>query len=167
MTYNNEDGNWRETYFTPEQWARVPTTASPWHSSPSPPGEDDRLRTADEIKLVLHALMVSALTHRQRQVMELYYLEGRTQVEVSTALGISQATVSQHLKGKLRGGHYVGGAFRNFRKAIHKAAARHMGEPGRYAELITALDALLDTSITRRRARRVIEALARNAPGST
>jgi len=160
------DGSWRDTQFTPEQWACVPTTASPWHVSPSPPGTDDRLRTAEEIALVLHALIMSVLTPRQRQVMELYYLEGRTQIEIATALGISQATVSQHLKGKRRGKHHVGGAFRKLRKAIHKAAARHARADSRYAEIIAALDALLDASITRRRAHRIMSALAHQAPRS-
>jgi len=160
MNSNNDDGPWRETQFTPEQWACVPSTANPWHIPEPDPGADDRLRTAEEIALVLHAIMVTALTQRQRQVMELYYLEGKTQVEVATALGITQATVSQHLKGKRRGRTHVGGAFRKIRKAIHRAAARHVGGGGRYAEIITALDTLLDSSITRRRARNVIDTLA-------
>ena len=162
MTNYNEDGNWRETQFTPEQWARVPSTATTWHSTPAAPGADDRLRTEQEIALVLHAIMVTMLTPRQRQVMELYYLENRTQVEVATALGITQATVSQHLKGKRRGRNHAGGAFRKIRKAIHKAAQIHAGDDSRYGEIITALDALLDASITRRRAWGLIEALAHN-----
>ena len=160
MNTKNDDGSWRETQFTPEQWARVPSTASPWHMPSPAPGADERLRTAEEIALVLHAIMVTALTQRQRQVMELYYLEHRTQVEVATALGITQATVSQHLKGKRRGQTHVGGAFRKIRKAIRRAAARHVHGGGRYAEIITALDTLLDSSITRRRARNVIDTLA-------
>ena len=164
MQTQYDDGNWRETQFTSEQWACVPSTASPWHSSPVPPGADDRLRTAEEIALVLHALMMSVLTPRQRQVMELYYLERRTQVEIAIALGVSQATVSQHLKGKRRGKHHVGGAFRKIRKAIHKAAARHAGADSRYAAIITALDALLDASITRRRAHGIMSALAHHSP---
>ncbi|MDP7022921.1 MAG: hypothetical protein QGH42_01550 [Kiritimatiellia bacterium] len=79
------DGTWRETYFTPQQWSRVPATASPWHTI-SDPGADDRLRTAQEIALVLHVLMVSVLTPRQRQVMELYYLEKAVPNAVHCAL---------------------------------------------------------------------------------
>ena len=157
---DQHDGNWRETYFTPDQWACVPATASPWHDLQFDHAADERLRTAEEIALVLHAFMVSALTPRQRQVMELYYLENRTQVEVATALGISQATVSQHLTGKRRGRVRVGGAFHKIRKAIHKAAGRHDSDKTRYGEIIRALNTLLDASLTRRRARKVIDALA-------
>ena len=124
-------------------------------------GADSRLRTAEEIALALHALMFTALTQRQRQVMELYYLENRTQVEVATTLGISQATVSQHLTGKRRGSARVGGAFRRIRKAIHKTAARRGHEDTRYAQIIQALDQLLDRSLTRRRARQLLDDLAR------
>jgi predicted transcriptional regulator len=160
MNTHHDGGHWRETYFTPQQWASVPTTATPWHGTASEPGAEERLRTAEEIALLLHAMMVSALTSQQRRVMELYYLENRTQVEVATALGISQATVSQHLKGKRRNGHHVGGAFRKIRKAIHKAAHKHAEGDTRYAELILALDSLLDASLTRRRARRILDGLA-------
>jgi predicted transcriptional regulator len=159
-----DEGSWRDTYFTPEQWARVPGAAGLWHTVPDP-GAEDRLRTAEEINIILHFLMVSVLTPRQRQVMELYYLEDRTQSEVATALGISQATISQHLNGKLRNGTHVGGAFRRIRKAVRKAAARHTPDDSRYAEIITALNALLDTAITRRRARHILKMLAHSIPG--
>ena len=164
MNEQYEDNNWRDTQFTPEQWACVPTSASPWLSSPESPAADDRLSTSEEIRLVLHAVMLKSLTPRQQQVVELYYLENRTQEEVATALGISQASVSQHLKGKRRGNTHVGGAFRKIRKAIHKAAARNAGDEGRYVEIITALDVLLDTSITRRRAHTIMTTLAHHSP---
>jgi predicted transcriptional regulator len=161
---SEKQGDWRETQFSPEQWACVPTTASPWHSAPAPLDVDDRLRTAGEIGAVLHAIIIKDLTFRQRQVVELYYFENRTQEEVATALGISQATVSQHLKGKRRRGNYVGGAFRKIRKAIRKAAARKVGDKGRYAEIITAFDVLLETSITHLRAHKTMEALIHKSP---
>jgi len=165
MNEQHDDGNWRETYFTPEQWACVPSTASPWHDCRPDAATEERLRTAEEIRLLIHGIMVSALTPRQRRVIELYYLENHTQVEVATALGISQATVSQHLKGKRRGRNHVGGAFRKIRKAIRKAAKKRAGSDTRHAELIGALDQLLDDSLTHRRARRILDSLATNGQG--
>jgi len=159
MNHDN-DGSWRETYFTPEQWACVPASAQMGYRSESDQDIDDRLRAAEEIGLVVSALMVSALTPRQREVMELYYLENMTQVEVAATLGITQVTVSQHLKGKQRGGKPVGGAFRKIRKAIHKRALTHAGDNTRYAEIIAAFDALLDSSLTRRRARHILGSLS-------
>lgn len=117
---------------------------------------------ADEMGLVIHGIMLASLTLRQRQVVELYCFENQTQVEIADALGISQATVSQHLKGKLRGGHYVGGAFRKIRKAIHKAARLRAGEETRHAQILISFNELLDSSITRRRAHEIIYTLARS-----
>lgn len=156
-----DGGNWRETSFTPEQWACVPSTASPWYDEgQANPETEERLRTAEEIALLVHGIIVSALTRRQRRVLELYYLENRTQVEIAAALGITQATVCQHLKGKRRGQNHVGGAFRKIRKAIRKAARKHANATTRYAELVGALDQLLDESLTHRRARRILDNLA-------
>ena len=157
---NDYDGNWRETFFTPEQWACVPASAQMGYRSESDQDIDDRLRAAEEIGLVVQAVLVSALTPRQREVVELYYLENMTQVEVASTLSISQATISQHLKGKMRNGKAVGGAFRKIRKAIHKRALGHAGVNTRYTEIIAVFDALLDSSITRRRARHIFGSLS-------
>jgi|GEM_PF-1342426 len=159
MQYD-DDGSWRETFFTPEQWACVPASKRMGYRSESDQDIDERLRAAEEIGLVVQAIMLSALTPRQRQVMELYYLENLTQIEVAAALGITQVTVSQHLKGKQRRGKPVGGAFRKIRKAIHKAARSRAGEESRYASIIAVLDALLDSSLTRRRARHILGSLS-------
>ena len=122
---------------------------------------DRRLRTTDEIDRLLKDIMVTALTSRQRQILELYYLESRTQTEIATALGITQASVSQHLKGRHRGHSKIGGAFRKLRKAIHKAAKRRACADTRFLQIIRTLDQLLDKSITHRRARTLLETLAR------
>lgn len=161
MQYDDA-GSWRETFFTPEQWACVPASKRMGYRAESDQDIDERLRAAEEIGLVVQAIMLSALTPRQRQVMELYYLENQTQVEVAATLGITQVTVSQHLKGKQRGGKPVGGAFRNIRKAIHKAALSRVDEKSRYASIIAVLDALLDASLTRRRARHILGSLSQS-----
>ena len=162
--YKHNDVSWREVQFEPHQWANIPQSASLWPNPPSDQAAELRLRTAEEIALILHAVMVTALTQRQRQIMELYYLEDRTQVEIATTLGISQATISQHLTGKRRGSARVGGAFRKIRKAIHKTAKRRAHPDTRFTQIIRTLDDLLDHSITHRRARSLLDTLARSTP---
>jgi len=162
--YKHNDVSWREVQFEPHQWANIPQSASLWPNPPSDQATELRLRTAEEIALILHAVMVTALTQRQRQIMELYYLEDRTQVEIATTLGISQATISQHLTGKRRGSARVGGAFRKIRKTIHKAAKRRAHPDTRFTQIIRTLDDLLDHSITHRRARSLLDTLARSTP---
>ena len=156
--------HWREVQFGPDQWAKIPESAGLWSGVSPDEATDRRLRTAEEIDLILQAVVVAALTPRQQRVLELYYLDGRTQVEIATALCIDQTTVSQHLRGKIRGHSRVGGAFRRIRKAIHKAARRRNLADTRYVQIIQTLDQLLDQSITRRRARALLHALARADP---
>jgi DNA-binding CsgD family transcriptional regulator len=120
-----------------------------------------RLRVDEEMRLVLHAMVVeSAFTRRQRQILELYYFENHTQVEIARALGIAQPTVAQHLRGKKRGGKHVGGALNRLRKAIHKAALRLRTATTRTALIIRVMDECLDRSITRRRVKRLMDELA-------
>ena len=156
---NQHVPHWREVQFEPEQWTNIPQSAGLWPNDPPDLGAEQRLQTAEEIALILHAVMVTALTSRQRQVLELYHLEGRTQVEIATALGITQATVSQHLTGKQRGRSHVGGAFLRLRKAISEAAKRRTHPDTRYDEIIQTLGQLLDRSLTHRRARLLLDTL--------
>jgi DNA-directed RNA polymerase specialized sigma24 family protein len=158
--------HWRDVQYKPEKWANTPESAGLWSGVSPEEATDRRLRTADEIDLLLKAILLTALTPRQQQVMELYYYEARTQVEIATTLGITQQTVSQHLSGKSRGKSHVGGAFRKIRKAIHKATRRRGLADTRYNQIIQTLDQLLDNSITHRRARNLIETLARTDPAA-
>ena len=158
---DDDDGHWRETLRTPEQWEQVALKQWLWRSPDSTEETEERQQTAHEMGLVVQVFMLSSLTLRQRQVVELYCLEGLAQVEVATALGITQATVSQHLMGKLRGGRHVGGAFRKIRKAIRKKARLRAKESTRPVEILTAFSELLDSSITRRRASDIIRGLSR------
>lgn len=145
-----------------EEWGRLSATPQIWSNSASPAEIDDRLQTEHEMGLVAVDFLL-VLTPRQRQVVELYCLEGRTQEEVADALGISQQTVSQHLMGKLRDGHHVGGAFRKLRKAILKAAKARAGQKNRRARILSVFGELLDSSVTRRRACELINRLARES----
>ncbi len=56
------------------------------------------------------------LTTRQRQIIEMYFYENKTQQEIAETLGINQQVVSKHLFGVLRDGRQVGGAVRKLRK---------------------------------------------------
>ena len=158
----DECGYWWEVYLTQEEWARIPISRQMWYNSDPSGRIEERQQVAHEMGLVAQGFVLSVLTPRQRQVVELYCLEGRTQVEIAEHLGISQATVSQHLKGKLRGGRYVGGAFPKIRKAIHKAAKMRGHEESRYAQILDVFDELLDVSITRRRSYELICSLSQN-----
>lgn len=159
MQNHQDPTHWRDVQFEPRQWANIPQSACLWYNAPPDDAAESRLRLAEEMSLVLQAFLITALTPRQRQVLELYFLENRTQIEIAQALGLTQATVSQHLTGKRRGRAQVGGAFRRIRRAIRKAAARRQHVDTRTARIIHAMDQLLARSITHRRARNVLDAL--------
>jgi predicted transcriptional regulator len=157
---NERESPWCEVQLEQWRWANMPESAGLWAVAPPDDAAEARLRAEEELGLVLHALVVSVLTTQQRRVMELYFLDGLKQVEVARALGISQTTVSQHLSGKKRGSVHVGGALRKLRKAIHKAAKRRRMAATKTAQIIRVMDKLLDRSITRRRAKSLMDELA-------
>lgn len=156
------DGPWWETLKSPEEWEQVALKQWLWRSPETLEETEQRLETAHEMGLSIQFHMLSALTPRQRQVVELYCFEGRTQIEIANTLGISQATVSQHLMGKLRGGHHIGGAFCKIRKAIRKMARLRVRQNSRPAEILNVFNELLDPSITRRRANEILRGLSRS-----
>lgn len=67
---------------------------------------------------VVRSLIDSKLTGRQREILRLYYIDGKTQEDIADLLSVSQSTVSRHLFGTVRSGKKVGGAIPKLRKAI-------------------------------------------------
>lgn len=74
----------------------------------------------DEVSPAVHDLIDSKLTGRQREVVKLYYVYGKTQEEIAIILNLTQSTVSRHLFGTVRDGKKVGGAIPKLRKVIGK-----------------------------------------------
>lgn len=69
-------------------------------------------------------LINAKLTRRQRQVLELYFFEGKTQEDIAEILELSQSTVSRHLFGTVRDGHKVGGAIPKLQKLVSTGRLR-------------------------------------------
>jgi RNA polymerase sigma factor (sigma-70 family) len=85
----------------PEVLARAPT--------PGPPEPRDERKEALRAEAVaqVRAIIESGLTSRQRQIVDLYFFQGRTEAEIAADLGISQQVVSRHLFGALRSGRRI------------------------------------------------------------
>jgi len=75
-----------------------------------------------EVKPVVAEIIDSELTNRQREVVTLYYFQGKTQEDIAAILDLSQSTVSRHLFGTVRDGKKVGGAISKLRKVIERQA---------------------------------------------
>jgi DNA-binding transcriptional ArsR family regulator len=73
---------------------------------------------------VVHEMIDSELTTRQREVVTLYYFLGKTQEDIAAILDLSQSTVSRHLFGTTRDGKKVGGAIPKLQKVIAKKHSR-------------------------------------------
>ena len=65
-------------------------------------------------------LIQTRLTPKQRQVIELYFYQNKTQQAIADELGVSQQVVSKRLFGVLRDGRKVGGAVKKLRKLCEK-----------------------------------------------
>lgn len=74
-----------------------------------------------DVKPAVANIISTKLTRRQREVLQLYYFQGKTQEDIATILNLTQSTVSRHLFGTVRGGKKVGGAIPKLRKAVDKA----------------------------------------------
>jgi RNA polymerase sigma factor (sigma-70 family) len=81
--------------------------------------EERRAARAEAVE-ILRLVISTRLTERQRQIVELHFLEGLSQVEVAERLGISQQTVSRQLFGAVRSGAKVGGAMKRLRSVLEE-----------------------------------------------
>lgn len=103
----------------------VPANRALWFETP----EDQVRRHAfndffKEVKPVVIGIIDSELTNRQREVVTLYYFQGKTQEDIAAILDLSQSTVSRHLFGTVRDGKKVGGAISKLRKIIERKAPK-------------------------------------------
>ena len=78
--------------------------------------DPERARLRAEVLRGLAELVQTALTDKQRAIVERYFYEGLTQQEIAADLGISQQVVSRQLFGVIRDGRRIGGAVQRLRK---------------------------------------------------
>jgi DNA-binding CsgD family transcriptional regulator len=142
----------REKAVEPDELDSLPERASPWYEHNADRADRElREDTVREMANLLARIIASDLTPRQREILLLYYVTGLTEARIAAVLGISQPTVSQHLTGKRRQDHKVGGALRKLRKGIRKAAGA-TDLPYHDRRIAAVLNDLLNESLTRRKA---------------
>lgn len=104
-----------------EYLENLPSTRALWYETE----EDRQKRYAledffQEVQPLVWDIIDDKLTKRQREIVTLYYLHGKTQEDIAAILDLSQSTVSRHLFGTVRQGKKVGGAVPKLRKVIEK-----------------------------------------------
>ena len=85
--------------------------------APEPELDPARAEARRDALAAIAELVHSGLTAKQREIVQLYFYDGRSQVEIAAALGISQQVVSRQLFGVVRDGRRIGGAIARLRKA--------------------------------------------------
>lgn len=104
------DHRYWEIPVDPEILARHPA------AEPEQARDPERQRRIDDAVVQLRTIIHTRLTPRQREIVNAYFFEGRTEAEIAQQLGIAQQVVSKHLFGTLRAGRRVGGAMAKLRK---------------------------------------------------
>lgn len=85
--------------------------------APSEPRDPETERARKAALEAIAELVRTGLTTKQRELVQLYFYEDLSQVEIASRLGISQQVVSRQLFGVVRKGTRVGGAINRLRKA--------------------------------------------------
>ena len=129
-----------------KHWQNISASRSLWYEY----NQDVENRTKfvnfqHNLLLVIQNIITSGLTVRQKEVLTMYYLYDHTQVFIARKLGISQPTVNQHLKGKIRNGKRIGGSIKKIRKMIHRMpASQHTSQNS--LPVMDIMDQLLNAS---------------------
>lgn len=109
-----DDRSSRERIVDPARLERMSDARSPWTEAGDLHRDPGRDRVLDTVREIVQ----TRLTPRQREIVQLYYYEGRTQQEIAEQLGISQQVVSRQLFGVMRHGKKIGGAIRRLRALL-------------------------------------------------
>ena len=126
------DHTYWEIPVDPAILARFPAAAV------EPSRDPDKQRIIDEAVAQLRTIIESGLTARQREVVQAYFFDGRTEAEIAQQLGIAQQVVSRHLFGALRAGRRVGGAMAKLRRLAEELGIVRPEAALILAELIVA-----------------------------
>jgi RNA polymerase sigma factor (sigma-70 family) len=104
----------------PRKLEAFSTGCALWKPTARTVGTATRDKQKRELVDALLRLIQDELTDRQRECIQLYFFEGRSQQEIADALGIGRRVVSQHLFGIRRNGRRVGGAMKRIRKLCER-----------------------------------------------
>ncbi len=91
---------------------RYATTRALWG------GEDERADARLALRDAVREAVATALTAKQREVVEACFFEGLSQGEIARRLGVAQQVVQKRLFGAPRGGRLVGGAIARLREVL-------------------------------------------------
>ena len=122
------DDRCRELAVDPKDLERIADDARPWRGHERTRAESEaqseRAEVRSEAIAMLALVIETRLTVSQREIVDLYFYQEKTQEEIAVILGISQQVVSKQLFGVMRQGKKVGGAIRKLRKLLEKSGIK-------------------------------------------
>ena len=148
-----------EAHLSQGHWANIAEDLRLWYmDSYSQECRERREQINEEVLPIIERAASERLTVRQEQVFMAYFFQQRTQVQIAGVLGISQPTVNQHLRGKVRSDKRVGGAIRRLRKSMRKEAEEEASAQPETdgTRIFTIILGLLDDNVTRRKVAHLI-----------
>lgn len=80
--------------------------------------KDESTGESDERAVLVRNAVRSALSPKQREVVEAYFFDGLSQDQIAERLDISQQVVQRRLHGVMRRGRRIGGALARLRTAL-------------------------------------------------
>jgi RNA polymerase sigma factor (sigma-70 family) len=95
---------------------RLDTTRALWSGDRD--AAQDRTAGHEALRDAVREAVATALTDKQREVVEACFFEGLSQGEIARRLGVTQQVVQKRLYGAPRGGRLVGGAMARLRQAL-------------------------------------------------
>lgn len=125
---SEDDDRCRELAVDPKALERIADDARPWRGHEPMRAESEaqseRAEVRSEAIAMLALVIETRLTASQREIVDLYFYQEKTQEEIAVILGISQQVVSKQLFGVMRQGKKVGGAIRKLRKLLEKSGIK-------------------------------------------
>jgi DNA-directed RNA polymerase specialized sigma24 family protein len=94
---------------------RIDATAGLWADAGEGSGVSRRAALVCD---AVRRAVATALTEKQREVIEAHFFEGLSQGAIAIRLGITQQVVHKRIYGAPRGGRVVGGAIQKLREAL-------------------------------------------------
>ncbi len=75
-------------------------------------------RADDERACEVRRVVAESLSPKQREVVEAYYFEGLSELEIARRLGVTQQVVHKRIHGVRRDGRAIGGALKRLADAL-------------------------------------------------
>lgn len=149
----------REIFLDFDQWQNIGEDQLPWYEYNQNTADRNKIDAFQRIIIpCLREIISSKLTFRQKEVITMYFINGKTQTYIARKLKISQPTVSQHLNGKKRNGKKIGGSIKRIKKIVHHLSSNQKSQQG-HSYIMNTLAQLSNDGMSHRASTELIRSI--------